>query len=55
MDTNRIASILRYLVSPEDTILSGPNTNPGGFLQVLKSLVCVIGATGLMLVLSTLR
>lgn len=55
MDTNRIVSVLRYLISPEDTILTGRHANPGGMLQVMKAFVCLAGALGAGLALSMLR
>jgi hypothetical protein len=56
MDTTGILRFLRYLISPEDTILTRPEAmgRGKGLAAAFKSLLCAAAAIGLGMALSLL-
>ena len=56
MDTKSVSNFLRYLISPEDSILTRPETmgRAKGLAAALKSLLCATAAMGLGMALSLL-
>lgn len=56
MDTKGISNFLRYLISPEDTILTRPEamSRAKGLAEAVKSLLCAAAAIGLGMALSLL-